>query len=97
MLTSSCEKERKAESSPPCRCACHSQSTSNEAATSANPGASCSSSNYETGSSVKPGSPLTNTGNFTHRQLKICPGSKMRSQLCNFFVLFSNQRLFLPS
>lgn len=81
LLTSSCEKEdRKPETSPPCRCMCHSQSKSNEASTSVNHGASCSFNNYETQSSIKPGSPLTNTGNFIHRQLKICSGSKICSQ-----------------
>ncbi|XP_037227472.1 Fanconi anemia group J protein isoform X4 [Falco rusticolus] len=61
-LMSSSEKEdRKPETSPPCRCTCHSQSKSNEAATSVNNGASCSFNNYEMGSSIKPGSPLTNT------------------------------------
>lgn len=34
-----------------------------------NHGASCSFNDRETGSSVKPGSPLTNAGNFRHRQL----------------------------
>ncbi|KAM6403059.1 Fanconi anemia group J protein [Rhynochetos jubatus] len=62
LLKSSCEKEdRKPETSPSCRCTCHSQSESSGAATSVNQGASCFCNNYETGSSVKPGSPLTNT------------------------------------
>ncbi|XP_062473135.1 Fanconi anemia group J protein isoform X1 [Pezoporus occidentalis] len=61
LLTSSCEKEdRKPETSLLCRCTCHSHCKSNEAATSVNHGAS-SITNCETGSSVKPGSPLTNT------------------------------------
>ncbi|KAM6110729.1 Fanconi anemia group J protein [Pterocles gutturalis] len=61
-LTSSCEKEdRKPETALPCRCTCHSEAERNEAATSVNHGASCSFNNYETGSSVKPGGPLTNT------------------------------------
>uniref|UniRef100_A0A663MBJ8 DNA 5'-3' helicase n=1 Tax=Athene cunicularia TaxID=194338 RepID=A0A663MBJ8_ATHCN len=77
LLTSSCEKEdRKPEPSPPCRCMCHSQSKSNEAATSVHHGASCSFNNSELGSSLKPGNLLTNTGNFVHRQLKICSGRK---------------------
>uniref|UniRef100_A0A8C5UBL9 DNA 5'-3' helicase n=1 Tax=Malurus cyaneus samueli TaxID=2593467 RepID=A0A8C5UBL9_9PASS len=60
--TSSCEKEdRKAEPSPPCCCKCHSQSKSNEAATSSTPSAPCSANNPETETSRKPGSPLTNT------------------------------------
>uniref|UniRef100_A0A672U6L5 DNA 5'-3' helicase n=1 Tax=Strigops habroptila TaxID=2489341 RepID=A0A672U6L5_STRHB len=45
----------KPETSPLCRCTCHSQCKSNEAATSVNHGASCSITNCETGSSVKPG------------------------------------------
>uniref|UniRef100_A0A8C6N6M8 DNA 5'-3' helicase n=1 Tax=Melopsittacus undulatus TaxID=13146 RepID=A0A8C6N6M8_MELUD len=61
LLKSSCEKEdRKPETSPLCRCTCHSHCKSSEAATSVNHGAS-SITNCETGSSVKPGSPLTNT------------------------------------
>nr|XP_021156104.1 Fanconi anemia group J protein isoform X1 [Columba livia]XP_021156105.1 Fanconi anemia group J protein isoform X1 [Columba livia]XP_021156106.1 Fanconi anemia group J protein isoform X1 [Columba livia] len=84
VLTSSCEKEEgKPESSLPCRCACHSQSKSNEAATSVNPGASCSSSNYETGSSVKPGSPLTNTGCKENETLASKLSAKKRLSVCN--------------
>ncbi|XP_010400637.1 Fanconi anemia group J protein isoform X2 [Corvus cornix cornix] len=60
--TSSCEKEeRKAEPSPPCHCKCHSQSKSNEAATSGTHSAPSSANNPDTGTSRKPGSPLTNT------------------------------------
>uniref|UniRef100_A0A8C3KJ91 DNA 5'-3' helicase n=1 Tax=Calidris pygmaea TaxID=425635 RepID=A0A8C3KJ91_9CHAR len=51
---------KKPETSPPCRCACHSRPKSDEAATSVNHGASCSFNNYETGSSIKPGSPKGN-------------------------------------
>ncbi|KAM6296812.1 Fanconi anemia group J protein [Aegotheles albertisi] len=84
LLTSSCEKEdRKPESSPPCRCACHSQSKSNEAAASVNHGASCSSNNYETGSSMKPGSPLTNTEYKETETLASKLSAKKRLSLCD--------------
>ncbi|NXK91252.1 FANCJ protein, partial [Formicarius rufipectus] len=62
VVPSSCEKEdRKAETSPLCRCPCHSQSRSDRAATSVSPSAACASDAGETGTSIKPGSPLTNT------------------------------------
>nr|XP_009944114.1 PREDICTED: LOW QUALITY PROTEIN: Fanconi anemia group J protein [Opisthocomus hoazin] len=84
LLTSSCEKEdRKPETSPPCRCTCHSQSKSNEAATSVNHGASCSFSNYETGSSVKPGSPLTNAECKENESLASKLSAKKRLSLCD--------------
>ncbi|XP_064324406.1 Fanconi anemia group J protein [Phalacrocorax carbo] len=83
-LTSSCEKEdRKPETSPPCHCTCHSQSKSNEAATSLNHGASCSSNNYETGSSVKPGSPLTNREYNENETLASKLSAKKRLSLCD--------------
>ncbi|XP_071621132.1 Fanconi anemia group J protein isoform X1 [Heliangelus exortis] len=60
LLTSSCEKEdRKPEAPPPCGCRCHSKSS--EAAASVNHGTSSSFNNSETGTSIKPGSPLTNS------------------------------------
>ncbi|XP_068066769.1 Fanconi anemia group J protein isoform X4 [Anomalospiza imberbis] len=60
--TSSCDKEdRKAEPSPPCHCKCHSQPKSNEAAASGTHSAPCSANYPDTGTSRKPGSPLTNT------------------------------------
>ncbi|XP_053941138.1 Fanconi anemia group J protein isoform X2 [Cuculus canorus] len=81
--TSSCEKEdRKLETSPPCRCICHSQSKSSEAATSVNHGASCSLNSCETGSSVKPGSPLTNTECKENATLASKLSAKKRFSLC---------------
>uniref|UniRef100_H0ZBR6 DNA 5'-3' helicase n=1 Tax=Taeniopygia guttata TaxID=59729 RepID=H0ZBR6_TAEGU len=60
--TSSCDKEdRKAEPSPPCHCKCHSQPKSNEASASGTHSAPCSANYPNTGTSRKPGSPLTNT------------------------------------
>ncbi|KFO99724.1 Fanconi anemia group J protein, partial [Calypte anna] len=60
LLTSSCEKEdRKPEAPSQCGCRCHSKSS--EAAASVNHGASSSFNNSETGTSIKPGSPLTNS------------------------------------
>ncbi|XP_056362845.1 Fanconi anemia group J protein isoform X1 [Oenanthe melanoleuca] len=59
--TSSCDKDRKAEPSPPCHCRCHSQPQSSEAAPSGTPSAPCSASHPGTGTSRKTGSPLTNT------------------------------------
>ncbi|XP_054064982.1 Fanconi anemia group J protein isoform X1 [Rissa tridactyla] len=83
-LTSSCEKEdRKPETSPLCHCTCHSQSKSNEAATSVNHGASCSFNNYETGSSIKPGSPLTNTECKENETLASKLSAKKRLSLCD--------------
>ncbi|KFW61251.1 Fanconi anemia group J protein [Pygoscelis adeliae] len=84
LLTSSCEKQdKKPETSPPCRCMCHSQSKSNEAATSVNHGASCSFNNYETGSSTKPGSPLTNTERKENETLASKLSAKKRLSLCD--------------
>ncbi|KFP67239.1 Fanconi anemia group J protein, partial [Cariama cristata] len=84
LLTSSCEKEdAKPESSPPCRCMCHSQSKSDKAATSVNDGASCSFNNYETGSSVKPGSLLTNTECKENETLASKLSAKKRLSLCD--------------
>ncbi|KFQ06103.1 Fanconi anemia group J protein, partial [Leptosomus discolor] len=84
LLTSSCEKEdRKPETSPPCGCTCHSQSRSNEAATSVNGGASCSSNNYESGSSIKPRSLLTNTEYKENETLASKLSAKKRSSLCD--------------
>uniref|UniRef100_A0A8C3NYB5 DNA 5'-3' helicase n=1 Tax=Cyanoderma ruficeps TaxID=181631 RepID=A0A8C3NYB5_9PASS len=60
-VPSSCDKDRKAEPSPPCHCRCHSQPRSNEAATSGTPSAPCSAHYPDTGTSRKPGSPLANT------------------------------------
>ncbi|KGL91372.1 Fanconi anemia group J protein [Charadrius vociferus] len=83
-VTSSCEKEdRKLETSPLCRCTCHSQPKSNEAATSVNHGASCSFNNYETGSSIKPGSPLTNTDCKENETLASKLSAKKRLSLCD--------------
>ncbi|KFV17727.1 Fanconi anemia group J protein, partial [Tauraco erythrolophus] len=83
LLTSSCEKEdRKAKTSPPCRCACHSQSESNEAATTVNHGASCSSNNFERGSSVKPGSPRKSTECKENETLASKLSAKKRLSLC---------------
>ncbi|KAM6337896.1 Fanconi anemia group J protein isoform 2-T2 [Alca torda] len=83
-LTSSCEKEdRKPETSPLCHCTCHSQSKTNEAATSVNHGASCSFNNYETGSSIKPGSPLTNTECKENETLASKLSAKKRLSLCD--------------
>ncbi|XP_072793406.1 Fanconi anemia group J protein isoform X4 [Taeniopygia guttata] len=60
--TSLCDKEdRKAEPSPPCHCKCHSQPKSNEASASGTHSAPCSANYPNTGTSRKPGSPLTNT------------------------------------
>ncbi|KFP84246.1 Fanconi anemia group J protein, partial [Acanthisitta chloris] len=73
LLTSSCEKEdSKAETSPPCHCTCHSQSKSNEAATSMNHGAAASHS-CETGSS------LPKTGSKENETLasKLCAKKKL--------------------
>lgn len=64
-VPSSCDKDRKAEPSPPCHCRCHSQPRNNEAATSGTPSAPPPALHPDTGASRKPGSPLTNTGNFT--------------------------------
>ncbi|KFP52284.1 Fanconi anemia group J protein [Cathartes aura] len=84
LLTSSCEKEdRKPETSPPCRCTCHVEPKSNEAATSVNHGASCSFNNYETGSSVKPGSPLTTTECKENETLASKLSAKKRLSLCD--------------
>ncbi|XP_074016823.1 Fanconi anemia group J protein [Numenius arquata] len=83
-LTSSCEKEdRKPETSLPCRCTCHSQSKSDKAATSVNHGASCSFNNYETGSSIKPGSPLTSTESKENETLASKLSAKKRLSLCD--------------
>ncbi|KAM6242291.1 Fanconi anemia group J protein isoform 2-T4 [Porphyrio hochstetteri] len=82
-LTSSCEKEDgKPETSLPCRCRCHSQSKSNEAATSVNHGASCS-NNYETQSSIKPGSPLPSTECKENETLASKLSAKKRLSLCD--------------
>ncbi|NXV74669.1 FANCJ protein, partial [Atlantisia rogersi] len=84
LLTSSCEKEdRKPETSLPCRCMCHSQSKSNEAATSVNHGASCSSNNYETQSSIKPGSPLPSKERKENEKLASKLAAKKRLSLCD--------------
>ncbi|XP_032934090.1 Fanconi anemia group J protein isoform X2 [Catharus ustulatus] len=60
--TSSCDKDRKAEPSPPCHCRCHSQPQSSEAAPSGTHSAPGSASYPGTATSRKPGSPLPNTG-----------------------------------
>ncbi|KFV43893.1 Fanconi anemia group J protein, partial [Tyto alba] len=84
LLTSSCEKEdRKPETSPPCRCTCHSQSKSNEAATNVNHGASCSFNSYKTGSSIKPGNLLTNTEYKENETLASKLSAKKRLSLCD--------------
>ncbi|KAM7033415.1 Fanconi anemia group J protein isoform 2-T3 [Acridotheres tristis] len=60
--SSSCVKEdRKAEPSPRCHCKCHSQPQSHEAAASGSHSAPCSANYPDTGTSRRPGSPLTNT------------------------------------
>uniref|UniRef100_A0A8B9MA36 DNA 5'-3' helicase n=1 Tax=Accipiter nisus TaxID=211598 RepID=A0A8B9MA36_9AVES len=83
LLTSSGEKEdRKPETSPPCHCTCHSQSKSSEAATSVNHGASSSFNNCETGSSVNPGSPLTNTECKENETLASKLSAKKRLSVC---------------
>ncbi|KFP80428.1 Fanconi anemia group J protein, partial [Apaloderma vittatum] len=85
VLTSSCEKkDRKPETSPPCRCTCHSQSKSEEAATGVTPGAASSSViNCEAGSSVKPGSPLTNTECKENETLASKLSAKKKLSLCD--------------
>ncbi|XP_054250330.1 Fanconi anemia group J protein [Indicator indicator] len=84
LLTSLCGKEdRKAESSPPCRCTCHSHPKGNEAAPSLNPTASCSFNNHEPGSSTKPGSPLTTTECKEKETLASKLSAKKRSSLCD--------------
>uniref|UniRef100_A0A8C3CRE6 DNA 5'-3' helicase n=1 Tax=Cairina moschata TaxID=8855 RepID=A0A8C3CRE6_CAIMO len=83
LLKSSCEKEDKEpEALPPCRCPCHSQSESSEAATSVNHGASCSSSNYETESSIKTGSLQTNTECKESNTLASKLSAKKRASVC---------------
>ncbi|XP_014736671.1 PREDICTED: Fanconi anemia group J protein isoform X1 [Sturnus vulgaris] len=60
--SSSCVKEdRKAEPSPRCHCKCHSQPQSYEAAASGSHSAPCSANYPDTGTSRRPGSPLTST------------------------------------
>uniref|UniRef100_A0A8C0FT63 DNA 5'-3' helicase n=1 Tax=Bubo bubo TaxID=30461 RepID=A0A8C0FT63_BUBBB len=73
---------KKPEPSPPCRCMCHSQSKSNEAATSVNHGASCSFNNSETGSSIKPGNLVTNTECKENETLASKLSAKKRLSLC---------------
>ncbi|KFP28871.1 Fanconi anemia group J protein, partial [Colius striatus] len=84
VLTSSREKEdRKPEPSLPCRCTCHSQSKSNEAATSVNRGASCSFNNSEAGSSTKPGGSLTSTECKENETLASKLSAKKRLSQCD--------------
>ncbi|XP_062448427.1 Fanconi anemia group J protein [Rhea pennata] len=84
VVKSSCEKEdRKPETSLPCRCTCHSQSESNEAAASVNHGASCSFNNYEAGTSIKTETSLTNTEHQENETLASKLSAKKRASLCS--------------
>ncbi|XP_063258912.1 Fanconi anemia group J protein isoform X2 [Prinia subflava] len=81
--SSSCDKDRKAEPSPPCHCRCHSQPRSNEAATSGAPSAPSSAQYPDTAASRKPGSPLANTGCNEKETLASKLSAKKKLSLCD--------------
>ncbi|XP_066058180.1 Fanconi anemia group J protein isoform X1 [Chamaea fasciata] len=78
-----CDKDRKAEPSPPCHCQCHSQPGGNGAAASGTPSAPPSAHDPDTGASRKAASPLTNTECKEKETLASKLSAKKKLSLCD--------------